>query len=47
MQHLELARDIGQRFNSMYGETFVMPATKLPTVGARIMGLDEPDKKMS
>jgi tryptophanyl-tRNA synthetase len=46
-QHLELARDIAQRFNSMYGETFVMPATRLPTVGARIMGLDEPDKKMS
>lgn len=46
-QHLELARNIAQRFNSLYGETFVMPATKLPTVGARIMGLDEPDKKMS
>src|SRR6185369_2695933 len=46
-QHLELARDIAQRFNSMYGETFVMPATHLPTVGARVMGLDEPDKKMS
>ena len=46
-QHLELARDIAQRFNSMYGDTFVMPATKLPTVGARVMGLDEPEKKMS
>ena len=46
-QHLELARDIAQRFNSLYGDTFVMPATKLPTVGARVMGLDEPDKKMS
>ena len=46
-QHLELARDIAQRFNSLFGETFVMPATHLPTVGARIMGLDEPDKKMS
>ena len=46
-QHLELARDIAQRFNSLYGETFVMPATKLPSVGARVMGLDEPDKKMS
>ncbi len=46
-QHLELARDIAQRFNSLYGETFVMPATHLPVVGARIMGLDEPDKKMS
>ncbi len=46
-QHLELARDIAQRFNSLYGETFVMPATHLPTVGARIMGLDDPEKKMS
>jgi tryptophanyl-tRNA synthetase len=46
-QHLELARDIAQRFNSLYGDTFVMPETKLPAVGARIMGLDEPDKKMS
>ena len=46
-QHLELARDIAQRFNSLYGETFVMPATKLPTVGARIMGLDDPTQKMS
>jgi tryptophanyl-tRNA synthetase len=46
-QHLELARDIAQRFNSLYGETFVMPATSLPLVGARVMGLDEPDKKMS
>ena len=46
-QHLELARDIAQRFNSLYGETFVMPATHLPTVGSRIMGLDDPEKKMS
>jgi tryptophanyl-tRNA synthetase len=46
-QHLELARDIAQRFNALYGETFVVPETKLPMVGARIMGLDEPDKKMS
>jgi tryptophanyl-tRNA synthetase len=46
-QHLELTRDIAQRFNSLYGETFVVPETKLPVVGARIMGLDEPDKKMS
>jgi tryptophanyl-tRNA synthetase len=46
-QHLELARDIAQRFNSLYGETFVMPATHLPTVGARIMGLDDPTTKMS
>ncbi len=46
-QHLELARDIAQRFNSLYGQTFVMPETKLPAVGARVMGLDEPEKKMS
>jgi tryptophanyl-tRNA synthetase len=46
-QHLELTRDIAQRFNSLYGETFVMPATHLPAVGARVMGLDDPEKKMS
>jgi tryptophanyl-tRNA synthetase len=46
-QHLELARDIAQRFNSLYGPAFVMPATSLPTVGARIMGLDDPTQKMS
>jgi tryptophanyl-tRNA synthetase len=46
-QHLELARDIAQRFNTLYGETFVMPATHLPAVGARIMGLDDPTQKMS
>ncbi len=46
-QHLELTRDIAQRFNSLYGETFVMPATSLPAVGARIMGLDDPTQKMS
>ena len=47
MQHLELARDIAQRFNSLYGETFTMPATNLPAVGARVMGLDDPTTKMS
>jgi tryptophanyl-tRNA synthetase len=46
-QHLELARDIAQRFNSMYGATFIMPETRLPAVGARIMGLDDPTTKMS
>jgi len=46
-QHLEITRDIAQRFNSLYGETFVMPKTRLPTVGARIMGLDDPESKMS
>ena len=46
-QHLELTRDIAHRFNSLYGETFVMPQTYLPAVGARIMGLDDPTQKMS
>jgi len=46
-QHLELTRDIAQRFNSLYGDTFVVPQTRLPAVGARIMGLDDPEKKMS
>jgi tryptophanyl-tRNA synthetase len=46
-QHLELTRDIAQRFNSLYGETFVVPGTSLPAVGARIMGLDDPTQKMS
>ncbi len=46
-QHLELCRDIALRFNSLYGETFVMPKTSMPTVGARVMGLDDPTKKMS
>ena len=46
-QHLELTRDVAQRFNSLYGETFVVPETSLPTVGARVMGLDDPLKKMS
>jgi tryptophanyl-tRNA synthetase len=46
-QHVELTRDIAQRFNSIYGETFVVPETRLPTAGARVMGLDDPEKKMS
>jgi tryptophanyl-tRNA synthetase len=46
-QHLELTRDIAQRFNSLYGETFIVPATHLPIVGARVMGLDDPTQKMS
>jgi tryptophanyl-tRNA synthetase len=46
-QHLELTRDIAQRFNSLYGETFVVPGTHLPVVGARVMGLDDPTAKMS
>ena len=46
-QHLELTRDVAQRFNSLYGDTFVVPDTSLPTVGARVMGLDDPTQKMS
>jgi len=46
-QHMELTRDIAQRFNSLYGDTFVVPGTALPAVGARIMGLDDPTQKMS
>jgi tryptophanyl-tRNA synthetase len=46
-QHLELTRDVAQRFNSLYGEFFAVPETKLPLVGARVMGLDDPTQKMS
>ena len=46
-QHVELARDIAQRFNHRYGETFTVPKATLPTVGARIMDLQQVDKKMS
>jgi len=46
-QHLELTRDIAQRFNFLYGDTFVVPETKLPGFGARVMGLDDPTIKMS
>lgn len=46
-QHLELTRDIAQRFNNRYGETFVVPEIRIPKVGARIMSLQEPTKKMS
>jgi tryptophanyl-tRNA synthetase len=46
-QHLEFTRDLAQRFNSMYGETFVLPEASIPEIGARIMGLENPTKKMS
>jgi tryptophanyl-tRNA synthetase len=46
-QHVELTRDLAQRFNATYGETFVLPEPTIPKVGARIMGLDDPTKKMS
>jgi tryptophanyl-tRNA synthetase len=46
-QHLELMRDIAIRFNGRYGETFVVPEASIPPVGARIVDLQEPTKKMS
>ncbi|HVC86726.1 MAG TPA: tryptophan--tRNA ligase [Gaiellaceae bacterium] len=46
-QHLELARDVAQRFNTRYGETFKVPRAVFPEVGARIMDLQEPQNKMS
>src|SRR5215831_13830910 len=46
-QHIELARDVAERFNSRYGQTFTVPKGVFPTVGARIMDLQEPTKKMS
>ena len=46
-QHVELTRDLAERFNKTYGETFVVPEPYIPKVGARIMSLQEPDKKMS
>jgi tryptophanyl-tRNA synthetase len=46
-QHVELARDIAQRFNSIYGQTLKLPGVTIPEVGARIMGLDDPTQKMS
>jgi tryptophanyl-tRNA synthetase len=46
-QHLELARDLAERFNTLYGPTFVVPAPYIPTVGARVMSLQDPLNKMS
>lgn len=46
-QHLELTRDVAQRFNSIYSETFKLPEPIIPYSGARIMGLDDPTRKMS
>jgi tryptophanyl-tRNA synthetase len=46
-QHLELSRDVAQRFNARFGETFKVPDGVYPEVGARIMDLQEPTKKMS
>lgn len=46
-QHLELTRDLAQRFNSKYSETFTIPEIMTPKVGAKIMSLQEPEYKMS
>ncbi|MSR94721.1 tryptophan--tRNA ligase [Clostridiaceae bacterium 68-1-5] len=47
MQHLEITRDIAQRFNNIYGEVFTVPEAYIGKVGAKIMSLQEPTKKMS
>ncbi len=46
-QHLELARNIAQRFNQRYGDFFTLPEPYIPKVGAKVMSLQEPTKKMS
>jgi len=46
-QHIELMRDIAQRFNARFGRTFAVPEHRIPEVGARIMDLQVPEKKMS
>ena len=46
-QHLEITRDIAQRFNNIYGNVFTIPEPYIPKAGARVMSLAEPDKKMS
>jgi len=47
MQHLELTRDIAQRFNGIYGDVFTVPEAYIGKVGAKIMSLQDPNKKMS
>ena len=46
-QHLELTRNLAERFNRRFGETFVVPDIKVGEGGARVMSLQEPTKKMS
>ncbi|NMD70795.1 tryptophan--tRNA ligase [Bacillus sp. DNRA2] len=46
-QHLELTRDLAERFNKKYNDIFTIPEIRIPQVGARIMSLQEPNKKMS
>lgn len=47
MQHLELTRDVAERFNNIYGDVFTIPEAYIGKVGAKIMSLQEPSKKMS
>ncbi|MBQ1525822.1 MAG: tryptophan--tRNA ligase [Lachnospiraceae bacterium] len=47
MQHLELTRDIAQRFNAIYGDVFTVPEAYIGKVGTRVMSLQDPSKKMS
>ncbi len=46
-QHLEIARDIAERFNRIYGDVFTIPEPYIPKTGARVMSLQDPSKKMS
>ena len=46
-QHIELTRDVAERFNHRYGDTFVLPTATVPAAGARVMDLQEPTNKMS
>lgn len=46
-QHVEITRDIAERFNSRYGDTFVVPEHSIPPIGARVMDLKHPQQKMS
>lgn len=46
-QHLELTRDVAERFNNRYGHTFTLPEPIIQDIGSRVMGLDDPSKKMS
>ena len=46
-QHIEITRDIAERFNSRYGETFIVPEHVIPPIGARVMDLKHPERKMS
>ncbi|MDH4169953.1 MAG: tryptophan--tRNA ligase [Acidimicrobiia bacterium] len=46
-QHIEITRDIAERFNSRYGQTFVVPEAFIPPTGARVMDLQHPENKMS